>query len=48
MRIAMFLGTGRKLRPVQSIDFFTTEPEHEIFREALKIAFDLFIESFGG
>ncbi|MCM2289107.1 MAG: hypothetical protein NDI67_08775 [Sulfuritalea sp.] len=37
-RIAVLLGTGRKLRPVQRLDFLERQPEHEIRRESLRIA----------
>jgi hypothetical protein len=42
-RVAVALGTGRKLRPVQAIEIGEGESEHEIVRKALAIAFDLFV-----
>jgi hypothetical protein len=47
-RIAVLLGTGRNLRPVQSLGLGSGEPEHEIFREARGVALDLLVQALGG
>jgi hypothetical protein len=47
-RITMPLGTGRKMRPVQSLQLGAGEAEHEIGREAPRVALYLLIEAFGG
>jgi hypothetical protein len=36
-RIAVLLGTGRNLRPVQDLDFGSREPKEEILGEEIKI-----------
>jgi hypothetical protein len=47
-RIAMLLGTGRILRPVQCLCLRACEAEYEIRREAIGIALDLLVEALGG
>lgn len=44
----MLLGTGRKLRPVQGIDFLATKSEHKVRWEAVQVTFDLLVEALGG
>ena len=44
-RIAMLLGTGRILRPVQSYCLGRGQPEYEIRWEARGIALDLLVEA---
>jgi hypothetical protein len=46
-RVAMFLGTGRKMRPVQCHDFLGRESKDEVFREPVKVALDLLVEALG-
>ena len=46
-RIAMLLGTGRILRPVQSYCLGLGQAEYEIRREACGIALDLLVEALG-
>jgi hypothetical protein len=46
--VAMLLGTGRNLRPVQSLGLGPGEPEHEIFRKARDVALDLLVQALGG
>ena len=47
-RVAVLLGTGRNLRPVQSLGLGPVEPEHEIFRKARGVALDLLVQALGG
>jgi predicted XRE-type DNA-binding protein len=44
----VLLGTGRKLRPVQSFGLGARKAEHEVLREPVGVAFNLFVEAFGG
>jgi hypothetical protein len=46
--IAVFLGTGRNLRPVERCGLFDRKPEHEIGREAAQVTFYLFVEALRG
>jgi DNA-binding transcriptional LysR family regulator len=41
--VPMLLGTGRKMRPVQRLDFSTGEAKKKIFREARSVALGLLI-----
>ena len=45
--IAMLLGTGRNLRPVQGVHFYSGKPEHEVARKSLFVSSNLFVEAFG-
>ena len=47
-RVAVALGTGRKLRPVQRLHFSRRELEHEIFRKAFPVTPDLLVQPLGG
>src|SRR5665213_4448314 len=47
-RIAVPLGTGRILRPVQRFRLAPGEAEYEIFRKSFGVALDLLVETFGG
>ena len=46
-RIAVLLGTGRKLRPVQRLVLGAVETEHEIFGKALGVALDPLVQPLG-
>lgn len=46
--VAVSLGTGRKMRPVERLGFGCGEPEHEVGGEALGVALDLFVQAPGG
>src|SRR5205814_6043066 len=46
-RIAVLLGTGRKMRPVQRLDLGAGEAEHKIPGESLGVALHLFVEPPG-
>ena len=47
-RVAVLLGTGRKMRPVQGIGLLGREPEHEILRKPPRVALDLLVQALGG
>ena len=47
-RVAVLLGTGRNLRPVQDLDFGSREPKQEILGEARGVALDLLVQALGG
>ena len=43
----MLTGTGRKLRPVQHADLGQGEPEDEVLRKPLDVAFHLLVQPLG-
>lgn len=45
--VAVFLRTGRKLRPVQCLDLFGRQPKNEVLRKPFRIAFHLLVETLG-
>jgi hypothetical protein len=45
-RVAVLLGTGRNLRPVQLPHFPGRKAKHEILRKAGMVAFNLLVEPF--
>jgi hypothetical protein len=47
-RVAVRLGTGRNLRPVQDFSFLGGEAEHEVLRETVEVALHLFVQALGG
>src|SRR6266705_5992064 len=47
-RVAVLLGTGRKMRPVQRLDLEAREAEREITGKPLGIARDLLVGALGG
>jgi hypothetical protein len=47
-RVAVLLGTGRKLRPVQYVSLGAREAEHEIHWEPFGVALDLLVQALGG